>query len=645
MLHLPRIPVRPTPSPTEGGRAYMRMAVLASLVFTLSFFGLAPRALASFSPTFLPDPSYPSGTTLTNTDGTHYYVSYFDDTGLSDEGRINPGESGHPWLYWFNGYATGKHIVVEMSDSGDSSGTRCGYGAGMHLSDCRAADNYIQEFEICLTDEEVCAGGGGGDPDPNVIYDQGFSEDPDDIGASSDFYVIGATGTGTLQYIGAWMKTDEPDLAVSFSLAGQDCSMSEKTLAELEVPVAYLGGTDGLAPVVLGPFTGSDCYIDWDNFTGQAFYTSSTGFTSRVRFGTFDGAAQLIFWATDPGIVTSDNTGIITSHPDPFSTTTTGFVVLGAEGYVHSSDFEDGMRLQITYERISKPFLSLSRTYVPITASGEFDLYATSSEELEDGVYNLTLTITAPIISLFGFTALPAPLANYVGRPFSQIQYNTQFTVGDPPLQDVILSRSFSPFQDSNNPDPEMALCDSDIVSLSWTVLSDCLMNLGIRLFVPDSTTVSLLVDQFRQDFLYRAPWGYATLVTDGLTGALATTTLPSLYVSIPENLPMGGHPFDFSPWGPIEDAVHKIDTTEVDTIDGSPLAAFEGYWNTMWLLVFGFWLFRELYGHRADFTHDDLGGGHGAIRKDARGKRYREYNNADTKRFMKKGQGRGIIH
>lgn len=128
----------------------------------LLFFAFSAHAEAAFTPTFIPDPSYPSGTSITNSDTSKYYVSYDSDTGVNDQGRINTGETGHPWLYWFNLSTTGKHIIVQMSDAGASSGTDCGYGSAMILSDCRSAPNYVAEFEVCLTDDTECTGGGGG---------------------------------------------------------------------------------------------------------------------------------------------------------------------------------------------------------------------------------------------------------------------------------------------------------------------------------------------------------------------------------------------------------------------------------------------------------------------------------------------------
>jgi len=118
------------------------------------------HAHASFTPTFIPDPSYPSGTSITNTNTGSYYVSFFDGDGSNDEGRINTGETGHPWLYWFNNSGTGKHIIVELSNNGATGD--CGYTSASTLSTCRGGDNYVAEFEVCLTSNADCAGGGGG---------------------------------------------------------------------------------------------------------------------------------------------------------------------------------------------------------------------------------------------------------------------------------------------------------------------------------------------------------------------------------------------------------------------------------------------------------------------------------------------------
>jgi len=105
-----------------------------------------------------------------------------------------------------------------------------------------------------------------------------------------------------------------------------------------------------------------------------------------------------------------------------------------------------------------------------------------------------------------------------------------------------------------------------------------------------------VITGQYAHVLLSCVPWGYATRVYVILTSDTSTSTLPSIAVSVPSELPGGGEIIDFTPWAGIEAAVTKIDETEVETIDGSPLAMFEFYWNIMWSLVFAFWLMREFY-------------------------------------------------
>jgi len=152
-------------------RANYQMKWAARFFFGVVIMGLlliifSPAQAHAFtvSPAFIPDPTYPSGTHISTDDNSKYYVGYREDNGQNVGGRWNSGDDGsHPWGFWFDANpsgATTRVIVVQMTNSGSSSGTECGYGAGMTLSDCRDASNYLDEFPVCLTDNTACEGGG-----------------------------------------------------------------------------------------------------------------------------------------------------------------------------------------------------------------------------------------------------------------------------------------------------------------------------------------------------------------------------------------------------------------------------------------------------------------------------------------------------
>lgn len=139
----------------------------------------------------------------------------------------------------------------------------------------------------------------------------------------------------------------------------------------------------------------------------------------------------------------------------------------------------------------------------------------------------------------------------------------------------------------------------SDCVASSTSNLNESFVYAYTKcLFMPQTGTMGALVTSFKNDILRKFPWGYGTRIYDLLYNATssATTTLPSIAFTMPSNMPVSGS-FDFSPWQPIAEVVAELETATTSTMEGTVMDNFLFYWNTLWYIVFGLWLMREIYG------------------------------------------------
>lgn len=380
----------------------------------------------------------------------------------------------------------------------------------------------------------------------------------------------------------------------------------------------------------------------WSNYVG-----ASDNLTTTLQIGVdgsqgtyLDNIVVVDSTGGSSGNSYASSTGIFSYTPSYNSTTTQGVITLSASGNIASADYKENMRLHVVLQRVDftssvAGFLS-PKFDIPIISSGNFSL-STTTTIYTNGVYTVNYSIQSPYLDFLGIR-LYSPLYSWVGYPDTKASTFTKFTVGEvagfASVAGTVLD-VFSPETDAFN----LTSCSFSTATLDWSIgssLLNCIGGLASALFVPDQQQVSLIVDKFRQDFLYKMPWGYATLVSDAFS-ATTTTALPDYALTVPSSLPMAGHTLDLTPWDAMDSALNRVDTATIETIDGSPLDQFLYWWNILWYLAFAFWLVRELYNFSSDLS--------GTPRTDAYGKSFKGYSTGQVKRMIKKGEGKGIIH
>jgi len=319
-----------------------------------------------------------------------------------------------------------------------------------------------------------------------------------------------------------------------------------------------------------------------------------------------------------PGPTTTHIETVEPPQGDVIATSTAA--TIGATGYINENDYASssisvvlswrnngcssnalvGPAYSSALGGVQVPCVQGTLTF-PIDSAGDFDVSSTTAL-LQIGVYTLNTSIQNKEkvgfwsnVYHFLFDSITGDQPPGSGTLAAT---TTSFTVGTTTAYDILaasVASSSAAFLGATYSE-----CSIDF-PISWGNVQNCI-NAFFR--GPMDYIYGLLQNNV-YTFLHAAPWGYATRTVEILVGSNATTTLPSIAVSVPTGLPGAGATIDFTPWTPISNAVSKIDTTRVSTIDGSPLEKFEFYWNTMWYIVFAFWFIKKLMG---SFEAGDFG-------------------------------------
>lgn len=277
-------------------------------------------------------------------------------------------------------------------------------------------------------------------------------------------------------------------------------------------------------------------------------------------------------------------------------------ILMGATGYVNPSDYASGMQLYALYYRtnqynndaalgISGKTESGGSFSIPISASGTFNLSTSSLSALRGGSYYFKLYVQRPSFSLFGlnlwYKTLVATTTLWAIGTTTAIDIHTMS-----PEDQAILTGTSSP--SFTTPDS----CNMFSGSFS---LDQCLTYWVIP--TPDALTG--VWNEFKDNFLTRAPFGYATRFVDIAT-TVATSSLPSLDVSVPAGYPGAGATFHLTPWDKLMGSTSML-SEATSTTDGKTFRQIvEPGWDTFVLALFGLILIHHLLGVRHLSGHSE---------------------------------------
>lgn len=353
-----------------------------------------------------------------------------------------------------------------------------------------------------------------------------------------------------------------------------------------------------------GPCSGITFY---DTDTNWELVVNVQSTDSRISMDATIGGAlnDVYFWLdtdTLPPIPPEDDTTrIITLTPSDKQLVATSSLPFqgGATGYVSDLDFEEDdifLEYYIRWQGLNVavgPALALPQWQErEITSSGSFsfdDLF-TLSDESQIGNYTFGTRIVRKNTFL-GFTYWTSTL-------FST---TTSFKLSESSAYDLLVDGQTEEFLEQMG--ISQSSCSTDFSSLfNWDNIVGCVSALVV-------TGVQGVTDPaiaWVHDLVRRAPWGYATRIIEIWRDDSLIVNPATLSFSFAgTGLPVSGS-FDFSPWEAMTDTLERVDEFQ-DPLnpERSMLDTFLFWWNTLWCIVFAFWLLREFYGLFGNTTFD----------------------------------------
>jgi len=349
-------------------------------------------------------------------------------------------------------------------------------------------------------------------------------------------------------------------------------------------PIPLSAGTHTFS-IEYGPTTGTYFIRGWGcNTNCYAGGSIQSGYWAAVSPFLND-----LYFIVEDVIVPSFNTRIISFEPEQNEVvaTTSAFTITG---YVNEADWSDGMTAFVNFNN-----LGCSGTVVGVGAlnlcqpsfefeiesSGDFS-YSTTTTWPTGGVWNWTASIGSEEWCFMGFCLSNRTLTSKSGS----------FIVGYTTARDEFASTTTAIIGDflgtaTSTLNVNLSACNM----FSGFSLLECLSSL----LIPSGEQLNQIMTSFRDNFLSKAPWGYATRMITIIQNP-ATSTMPSLGITFPDNMPpeIAGLSFDFNPWI----AFTNSPLASATTSDGETfLETFTYWWNIIVLALFAIGTFHMIIG------------------------------------------------
>lgn len=410
-------------------------------------------------------------------------------------------------------------------------------------------------------------------------------------GGSLEFYLrVGSVGGGDTFRI--LFRDTDPSLqnVCSVGIFGTDIKVndfdaSSESIGTASVDTWYKIRVD---------FDGTDC----------DFYLDDTYKTSKTTLeGDEITRMYVVDWVSSYGYLDSidfdsdTTTRFITYTPEQDSTVaTSSSFTYGVSGYISEEDFTENSFVRMRLSNLTQEGLNFSQTAgfagwfigdeerieyeFPIYTSGAFDVSTTTELELI-GRYQVDVDLIAPsfdwwFISI-GETTLLSETYYFTASTTTWFDDYTT-TIGEQ------LSELFSA--------TTTAECN---ISLTGILDKDNLKSCVFYLYAWSGDSITAVLGDYLDDFLYRVPWGYATRIYNIITTTSASTTPPNLTMTLPEGMAGTGSSLDLTPWDDIQNTVALIDTYDGVDDGDSMWDTIIYYYNACWYVLFAVWCWRKV--------------------------------------------------
>jgi hypothetical protein len=289
---------------------------------------------------------------------------------------------------------------------------------------------------------------------------------------------------------------------------------------------------------------------------------------------------------------------------------TSSSFTLGATGYVSEDDFRSGLVLWIKPYNPGQGFLLTDTFEIPIDVSGSFDVSTTT--DLFDGDYygnvRVEMKLMVPRFSVFGFSFGEDEI----------VSTTTIWTLNEGNFLSDLTDELFEITEDIlfSSTTASVAGCAINfLVVWAWNDgLKDCVSALVV--VAPDFVIDKVI--GLKDEFIHKVPWGYAVTVYETWTASTTAQALPNLILDFDDmeteltafnSIPAVGT-LDLTPWTHVSDAVATITASTIDARDtgDSVWTQFLFYWNTLWYIMFAWWLLSVLMGYRTVLSDASAG-------------------------------------
>ncbi len=276
----------------------------------------------------------------------------------------------------------------------------------------------------------------------------------------------------------------------------------------------------------------------------------------------------------------------------------------GATGYVSATDFASGTYVEVKYQPNDYDQLAAVECAIggcfttfnfPVSASGAWT-FSTSTDIERQGTYTLITNLKTPY-QLFGVT-VPFFFNNAVST-------STQFLVATSSQLDILKQAIGDAYQQAGITNAGIAnvtsYCTfsslSDLFNLSQkNNLFTCVLGAISVLTVPTASELAGFGANLQNSFLARVPFGYVTRFTV-IASTVATSSLPTLAISLPNGFPGAGESFDLTPWNALMGTTSML-STATSTQSGKTLRQIvEPGWDIFVLACLGLAIVHRVLG------------------------------------------------
>ncbi|MHB8660666.1 MAG: hypothetical protein ACYC75_01855 [Minisyncoccota bacterium] len=294
----------------------------------------------------------------------------------------------------------------------------------------------------------------------------------------------------------------------------------------------YDSWTWGYSYWTSGAYTDEDASTHASNWTGTIYQDGATGTTGGG--GDVRTTALPVMGGSGGGGSPPSCDGVSciasTTPADLQNTATSTSYYFGTQGTIEASDIGSNMNVTMQYYNDTLAQAAVSPSVVtkyitfPLTASTTENFSFSTTTDMSDaplGRYYLTTTINKDEFSLFGFSFWSTAIARKVTTFYVSTTTAHIYVTGYDSLVDLSNPANITAIEAG------ITTCDFSWGDLASTTKISSFLTC---LVVPDSSSLAITFNQFQQNVLTLAPWGYITRFVNILASTTPVEPPPLTY-------------------------------------------------------------------------------------------------------------------